>query len=86
MQSKPPNDYPLDAIPINGKLEPQELTYSVLNSAIDLATRKLVSGHWSELEVNSYSGANGISVAGSKRTIKHANNIKYGHIITDAKA
>jgi len=29
MQSKPPNDYPLDAIPINGKLKLQKLTYSV---------------------------------------------------------
>ena len=62
MQSKPPNDYPLDAILTNGKLQPQELTFSILNSAIDLTTRKLVGGHWSELEVHSYCGANGISV------------------------
>ena len=76
MQSKPPNDYPLDAIPTNGKLQPQELTFSILNSAIDLATKKLVGGHWSELEVHSYCGANGISVAGIKCIIKHANNIQ----------
>lgn len=76
MQSTPPNGHPIDVISTSGKLEPQELKFSISKSAIDLATRKLVSGHWYKLEDHSYCGTNGIITAGSKHAIKHANCIQ----------
>ena len=71
-----PKNYPSDIIPTNGKFEPQELTFARLNSTIHLATKKIASGDWSELEVNSYCGANSINAACIKRVFRHDNNIQ----------
>ena len=70
-----PNHYPPVTIHTSEKLQPQDLIFLKLNSTIDLATWKLVSGYWSEIEVFSWYGASGV-FPGSERTIKHANNIQ----------
>ena len=79
----PPKDYPSEMIPINGKLEPIQISFDALKEVVYLASQKYMDGKWSVNNVISYTSSWTINTNGQQKLIEHCNNMKTLKIVQE---
>ncbi len=61
LQYNPPKNYPQDAFPPSGKLQPTKITYENLKSAALLCHQQFVTGSWSKSNVEAFLKTKGLN-------------------------
>ena len=69
-----PRNYPKEMITLDCKLTPIKLLFTLLKTAITLASKNHLDGKWSESNVQAYISSYCINTIGHNALVEHCNN------------